>query len=176
MNGYYECLKTIHPKIDASSSYFYNEKILPIYIDLNKSSDFFDRDNPQLFEIHLIRQLIDSLKRQIEAIFDTPFLLLFKKENPALDDLEYIEKLLTNGLLLSVSKTIDTKTKNVQKENDSINANIGLKKIELGASSTLEILDENAQTYSETKGFNTQEFLNKLTDIRVKAGIDYIYI
>lgn len=176
MNGYYECLKTIHPKIDTSSTYFSNEKILPIYIDLSKSSDFFDRDNSQLFEIHFIRQLIDSLKRQIEAIFDKPFLLLFKKENPALDDLDYIEKLLTKGVLLSVSKTIDTKTKNVQKENDNLNASIGLEKIELGASSSLELSDENIQAYSETKGFNTQEFLNKLADIRVKAGIDYIYL
>lgn len=175
MNGYYECLKTIHPKIDTPSPYF-NKKILPIYIDLSKSFDFFDRDNDQLFEIHFIRQLIESLKSQIEAIFDKPFLVLFRKENPALKDLDYIEKLLTEGILLSISKTIDTNTKNVQKENDNINGSVGLKKIDLEASRALELVDENVKTYSETKGFNTQEFLNKLADIRVKAGIDYIYL
>lgn len=77
LKGYYECLKTLQK--DKSSDYFYEEKILPLYIDLSNCSDLFEKDNLALLEIHFVRQLIDSLKRQIEAVLDNKFLILFKK-------------------------------------------------------------------------------------------------
>ncbi|PKG43754.1 hypothetical protein, partial [Psychroflexus sp. MES1-P1E] len=63
LKGYYECLKSI-----KNNSEYLDNKILPIYIDLGNCGDIFDKDNFELFEIHFVRQIIDSLRRQLESI------------------------------------------------------------------------------------------------------------
>jgi len=128
LRGYYECLKTISPKLKDEESILVDTKVLPIYIDLSTCNDLFDStDSQDLVEVHFIRQFIESLKTQLELMFDENFLLLFKKENPALDDLEWIEKVLIEGITLynQRERTVITKTK--ETESDELNAKLSLK-------------------------------------------------
>ena len=67
LKGYFECLKTIRGK---DKSEYLDRKVLPIYIDLSNCGDIFDKDNFELFEIHFVRQIIDSLGKQLESIYD----------------------------------------------------------------------------------------------------------
>lgn len=174
LKGYYECLKTLQK--NKSSDYFYEEKILPLYIDLSNCSDLFEKDNLALLEIHFVRQLIDSLKRQIEAVLDSKFLILFKKENPALDDLEAVEKLLIEGITVSISKNVSSTKKETAEQNDSISASLSPDSIGLKSSISDKNTQENTSSYNQTKGLNIQEFLNKIKDIIKKAKIDYVYL
>ncbi|MBK6952305.1 MAG: hypothetical protein IPH24_09730 [Crocinitomicaceae bacterium] len=59
LRAYYECLKTISPKLKDKPNIFDKEKVLPIYVDLSTCNDLFDtEDNLQLIEVHFIRQTI----------------------------------------------------------------------------------------------------------------------
>lgn len=53
MRAYYECLKTISPKIKEDSSIIGSSKILPIYIDLNQCKDIFEEADEQICENYL---------------------------------------------------------------------------------------------------------------------------
>lgn len=75
LKGYNECLKTIR----GEESVYLSTKILPIYIDLSNCGDIFDKDNFDLFEIHFIRQIISSLKRQLESIYDEKIICFLRK-------------------------------------------------------------------------------------------------
>lgn len=176
LKGYYECLKTIHPEISDTSEYFINEKVLPLYIDLSSCSDMFNKESLELLELHFVRQLIDSLKRQIEAVFEEKFLIVFKKENPALDDLELIEKLLVKGITIATSKRVNVKESFKEKESNSIGASLSMSNPNVHSGISEEQENTTDIAFSETKGLNVQEFLNKINDIRKKAKIDYIYL
>ena len=68
LRGYYECLKTIAPKLKDKANMVQGNKVLPIYIDLSTCNDLFDSDDDlNLIEIHFIRQIIDSLKKTVGA-------------------------------------------------------------------------------------------------------------
>ena len=177
LRGYYECLKTISPKLKGKEHIFDNEKILPIYIDLSNCAELFgSTENPQLLEVHFIRQVIDALKSQLEVMFDENFLLVFKKENPALDDLDYIEKILVEGITLSTDKKIAIVDKTKEVENAGIKAKLVLDKPEFnGELSSMHEFEQTIQ-YGEVRGLNIQYFLNKINDIRKKAKIDCIYV
>jgi hypothetical protein len=132
LRAYYECLKTISPKLKDKESLFDSEKILPIYIDLSTCNDLFDsEDNLQLIEVHFIRQVIESLKKQLELMFDDTFLLVFKKENPALEDLDFIEKVLVEGIALRNQGTSAITTRSKQSEVAEVGSKITLKDVEL---------------------------------------------
>lgn len=178
LRGYYECLKTISPKLrQKKSEYFDDEKILPIYIDLSNCNELFNSETPNnIVEIHFVRQIIDSLKRQLEVMFDESFLLLFKKENPALDDLEYIERVLIEGITLLVDRKVSKTDKDKVSESAELKAKISMTgaSIDAGMKSTNE--EESETKYNELRGLNVQDFLNKINDIRKKAKIDSIFI
>lgn len=174
MKGYFECLKTLQK--GESLEYFHENKILPLYIDLSNCNDLFEKDNLSLLEIHFVRQLIDSLKRQIEAVLDEKFLLVFKKENPALDDLDIIEKLLIEGVTISKSKNILATDKKSNQESDSLGFEITPEKIGISGQVSDQRSIEQTRSYNQTKGLNIQEFLNKIKDIIKKAKIDYVYL
>ncbi|WP_247235325.1 hypothetical protein [Telluribacter sp. SYSU D00476] len=177
LRGYYECLKTISPKLKNQSSIFNDRKILPIYIDLSTCNDLFDTENDfNLIEVHFIRQIIESLKKQLELMFDESFLLIFRKENPALNDLEYIEKVLVEGITLYNQRqlTVIDKTKNSESSEDSISATskdlgFGFKDVNVDES-------EKTTNYTQIRGINVQDFLNKVNSIKKKARIDSIYV
>jgi len=174
LKGYFECLKTL--KKNESSDYFYEEKILPLYIDLSNCNDLFEKNNLALLEIHFVRQLIDSLKRQIEAVLDEKFLLVFKKENAALDDLDIIEKLLIEGVTISKSKSIAATEKKSSEQNDSLSFDISPEKLSVSGQISDKSGFEQTKNYNQTQGLNIQEFLNKIKDIIKKAKIDYVYL
>jgi Cdc6-like AAA superfamily ATPase len=133
LRAYFECLKTISPKLRDKPSVFDKEKVLPIYIDLSTCNDLFDsEDNLQLIEVHFIRQIIESLKRQLELMFDDKFLLVFKKENPALDDLDYIEKVLVEGIALRNQNVSTISTKTSETEQAEISSKLGLSESDVG--------------------------------------------
>ena len=177
LRAYYECLKTISPKLKDKKSVFNQEKVLPIYIDLSTCNDLFDsEDNLQLIEIHFIRQIIESLKRQLELMFDDKFLLLFKKENPALEDLEFIEKVLIEGIALRNESSTNISTKLTNSEQIEINSKLSLANPEVGGKFGINNALETGQSYSQLRGINVQDFLNRINDIKKKAKIDNIFI
>lgn len=177
LRAYFECLKTISPKLKDKASVFDKEKVLPIYVDLSTCNDLFDsEDNLQLIEIHFIRQIIESLKRQLELMFDDKFLLLFKKENPALEDLEFIEKVLVEGIALRNQATTEISTMHSESEQIEINAKLSLTDAEVGSKIGVNNSAETGRSFSQLRGINVQDFLNKINDIKKKAKIDNIFI
>lgn len=177
LRAYYECLKTISPKLKDKISVFDKEKVLPIYVDLSTCNDLFDsEDNLQLIEVHFIRQIIESLKKQLELMFDDKFLIIFKKENPALEDLEFIEKVLVEGIALRNQTTTSVSTKSTESEQAAISQKLSLTQAELSGTFAASSSIETGKTYTQLRGINVQDFLNKINDIKKKAKIDNIYI
>lgn len=177
LRAYFECLKTISSKLKNKNNLFDNEKVLPIYIDLSKCTDLFDTENNlELIEVHFIRQMIESLKKQLDLMFDDSFLLVFKKENPALDDLDLIEKILVEGVALRNTKTASVVDRKQSSKKDTVSASVDLEKIGVSANCESEVEFEKTQTFSQLRGVNVQDFLNKINEIKKKAKIDYIYI
>lgn len=177
LRGYYECLKSIAPKLKDKEGLIQEGKVLPIYIDLSTCNDLFDSNNDlSLIEIHFIRQIIDSLKKQLNLMFEEKFLAVFSKENPALDDLDYIEKVLVEGIILSTSKQVSLSSASKSAESAEISADISRSDIRVAGKQN-EIFElEQSKTVDQIKGLNIQEFLNKISDIKKKAGIDSIYV
>lgn len=178
LRGYYECLKTVSPKINEKSSYFEsNEKILPIYIDISKCNDLFDSENDLgLLEIHFVSQIIESMKRQLALIFESKFLGFIKNKNPALEGLEFIEKILVEGRALKNGQQRSVSTKSASSTTGSFTSKLTYYapqiESELASSTAAEITSQ----YNQLRGLNIQDFLNKINDIRKKAEIDCIYI
>lgn len=177
LRAYFECLKTISPKLKGSDSVFDKEKVLPIYVDLSTCNDLFDtEDNLQLIEVHFIRQIIDSLKKQLELMFDDKFLLLFKKENPALEDLEYIEKVLVEGIALRNQTTSTISIKSIETEQVQLNTKLSPTNVEIGGGLSVGSTYEAGESYSQLRGINVHDFLEKINDIKKKAKIDNIFV
>ena len=177
LRGYYECLKTISPKLQKKNRLIEDKKVLPIYIDLSTCNDLFDSENDlHLIEIHFIRQIIDALKKQLGLMFDEKFLALFKKENPALDDLYFIERILIEGVTISSSKEYDITTSVKQSETAEVSTSISAQNPTLGGKASDSFTLEQSRKRTQLKGLNVQEFLNKINDIKKKAEIDSIYV
>ncbi|MGG3677448.1 MULTISPECIES: ORC-CDC6 family AAA ATPase [Heyndrickxia] len=177
LRGYYECLKTISPKLKEKKHNFGSRKVLPIYIDLTTCNEIFDSENRMdLIEIHFIREMIASLKSQLEVMFDEKYLFIFKKENPVLDDLEFIEKVLVKGLRISTSKTNEIVNTEKETKVASAKANLKSEKPEIGASLVQTNEDGHQEKIREIRGLNIQDFIRKVAEIKRKAGLDSIYV
>lgn len=177
LRGYYECLKTISPKLEDDSSQLNGSKVLPIYIDLSTCNDLFDsNDDQNLIEIHFIRQIIDALKKQLDLMFDDKFLAIFKRDNPALDDLDYIEKVLVQGITISESKEVDVASLSKRSSDEELNVELSQVKQKVGGKQNKSISNQESRSVTQYKGLNVQEFLNKISDIKKKAKIDSIYV
>lgn len=177
IRGYYECLKTISPKISQESEIFGDKKILPVYVDLSNCNEIFNSDeNISLIEVHFVRQIIESLKRQLGVMFDDHFLLVFKKENPALDDLEYIEKVLVEGIALLKERKVGVTNKAKSTEMASLSAHMAPSETGIGSEvCSTEEMEKTTQSI-EIRGLNVQDLLSKINDIRRKAKIDSIFV
>ena len=133
LRGYYECLKTVSPKLKGATHHFGNKKVLPIFIDLSTCNEIFNSEETgDLIEVHFVRQIIDALKRQIEVMFDKTNWTLFKKENSALSDLDFIEKALVEGLTIVGSRSVDVSKKETEKSNSSMEARFSLTSSSIG--------------------------------------------
>jgi len=177
LRGYYECLKSIAPKLKGKERLITQDKVLPIYIDLSTCNDLFDSNNDlNLIEIHFIRQIIDSLKKQLNLMFEEKFLAVFSKENPALDDLDFIEKVLVEGITLSTSKQVSLTSARKTAEQSEVSGEISNTSAKVSGKHNETYELAQSKTVEQIKGLNVQEFLNKISDIKKKAGIDYIYV
>jgi hypothetical protein len=177
LRGYFECLKTISPKLNNKISLFGDSKVLPIFIDLSTCTDLFDtQDDLSLIEVHFIRQIIESLKKQLELMFDESFLIVFKKENPALDDLEYIEKVLVEGITLINQRQVNVSVKSRETESADLSAKLSLTEAGIDSKINTSSEQESSTSYSQVRGINVQDFLSKINDIKKKAKIDNIFI
>jgi hypothetical protein len=177
LRGYYECLKSIAPKLKDKNRLISQDKVLPIYIDLSTCNDLFDSNNDlNLIEIHFIRQIIDSLKKQLNLMFEEKFLAVFSKENPALDDLDYIERVLVEGITLSTSKQVSVTSARKAAESSEVSAEISSTKAKVSGKQNESYELAQSKTVEQIKGLNVQEFLNKISDIKKKADIDSIYV
>jgi len=176
LRAYYECLKTISPRLRGEHNIFGNQKILPIFIDLSNCDEIFTSDEADhLTEIHFVRQIIASLKTQLEVMFDSKKLLIFKQENPALDDLEYIERVLVEGIALRYGKNAKIQTIEKIKNDAKVDAEVG-QTLRIGSSMAKTEEQEKITESNQISGLNIQEFYNKVNEIRKKAGIDSIYV
>lgn len=177
MRGYYECLKTISPKLKEKVNTLGDKKILPIYIDLTSCNELFSSENRlELLEIHFIRQVIANLKSQLDVMFDEKHLKIFKKENPALDDLEYIEKILVEGMKIGHSSNIKVQTTMLDALESSVGGNLSLTDATLNSNLKQNNSNSQQREFTEVRGINIQEFLKKINDIKKKAKIDSIFI
>jgi hypothetical protein len=177
LRGYYECLKSIAPKLKDRDSLISQNKVLPIYIDLSTCNDLFDSNNDlNLIEIHFIRQIIDSLKKQLNLMFEEKFLAVFSKENPALDDLDFIEKVLVEGITISASKKVSLTSARKAGESSEVSVEISSAQAKVAGKQNKSYELAQSKTVEQIKGLNVQEFLNKINDIKKKAGIDSIYV
>ena len=70
LRAYYECLKTISPKIKETSNVIGDRKILPIYIDLNQCKDIFEETDERILERVFIGKIISELKQQLNTVFE----------------------------------------------------------------------------------------------------------
>ncbi|WP_289284098.1 MULTISPECIES: hypothetical protein [unclassified Methylophaga] len=176
LRGYFECLKSIAPKLKSDSHILGNRKVLPIYVDLSTCNDLFDNDNEiTSVETHFIRQLIDSLKKQLYLMFDDKYLAFFQRENPTLNDLELIEKVLIEGETIASSKIYDEKTSHKQESDIDLGVELSNKpKLKSNLSDKESV--EQSRTIQKIKGLNAQEFLNRINTIKKKANIDSIYV
>ncbi len=177
LRGYYECLKSISPKLRDKNRLIAQDKVLPIYVDLSTCNDLFDSNNDlNLLEIHFIRQIIDSLKKQLNLMFEEKFLSIFSKENPALDDLDFIEKVLVEGIVLSTSKQFSLTSAKKAAEGTEISVEISSANAKVAGKQNESSEISQTKTVEHIKGLNVQEFLNKINVIKKKAGIDSIYV
>ena len=166
LRGYYECLKTIAPKLKDKERLIQQDKVLPIYIDLSTCNDLFDSNNDlNLIEIHFIRQIIDSLKKQLNLMFEEKFLAVFSKENPALDDLGFIEKVLVEGITLSTSKQVSLTSARKSAENSELSVEVSSTNAKVSGALNESYELAQSKTEQQIKGLNVQEFLNKISDI-----------
>ena len=172
LKGYNECLKTIK----RGESEYLTNKILPIYIDLSNCGDIFDKDNFELLETHFIRQIISSLKTQLESMYGEKYYGIFKKDNPVINDLDYIEKLLISGLTISQSKSININDNSSHNISNEARVNISTESLGFDLSHQNARNNETDRSYSQNQGLNTQEFLNKINEIIAKVNVDCIYI
>ncbi|MEY2362597.1 hypothetical protein R6U76_23140 [Lysinibacillus capsici] len=148
MRGYLECIKTLIPSKFGHSEYFYNEKVLPVFIDLSKCRDiFYKENNEDSIEMNFILQIIEALKKQLEIIFNPIELRELKKDSTAFQELDYIENILLNAL-----------------------------KVEQQSNNTNMLNDINQLSLEISEKLNVQNFLDKINNIRIKAGIHKIYV
>lgn len=177
LRGYFECLKTISSKVKGESGYFGDRRILPIYIDLSNCNEIFSESYTlAAIEIYMVRQIIQSLKEQLKLIFDEKVLGIFRKENPALDDLLFIEDALINGLTIQNSRRLEFNDEYKQKTEDSIQGRISLTDAGISGKSSYDFENASSMSYEQMRGLDIQSFLNKIDEIRSKAGIDDIFV
>ncbi|MCT4618347.1 MAG: helix-turn-helix domain-containing protein [Marinisporobacter sp.] len=175
LKGYYECLKTISKKVEKKSDILGDDKILPIYVDLSNCKEMLgEHSDLNLLEINFVRQLMMNLKAQLNLIFEEKFLSKFI-ENPSLEGLDYIQKVLVEGITVSNRAT---KVEEKVSLSDSTGIKAGLNTTGASAEMNYGMAQgiESTIHHNEVRGLDVQSFLNKINEIRKKAQIDYIYI
>lgn len=98
MRAYYECLKTVSPKVKIESPILQKKKVLPIYIDLSQCKDIFSDDDACLEE-SFISKLVAEFQRQLKTIFEEHFFKCLSKDFSQMDEFAQIQSMLMEGIL-----------------------------------------------------------------------------
>lgn len=175
MRAYYECLKTISPKIKEDSSIIGNSKILPIYIDLNQCKDIFEEADEQILERIFIAKIISELKLQLNTVFELDKLKILKRDNSRLAEFDYIEEVLKYGIDIKINRR-DEKEDVKLESKENISGKISFTELEAIASVNEGMERHITRSVDRMEGISVQEFLVILGNIRKKSHLDAIYI
>lgn len=175
MRSFYECLKTVSPKIAEESEYFGSKKVLPIYIDLSQCKDIFDESDEQKLEITFISKIISELRSQLSIMFELNNFKIFKKDNSKLEEFKYIENVLKHGVEMKVS-TKDNKKEIKTYSEDRVGGAISLKGVQVIAGIEEDLETITTQSIDKITGVSVQEFLSILGSIRKESNLDAIYV
>ncbi|MCU5395976.1 hypothetical protein, partial [Bacillus toyonensis] len=181
IRAYFECIKTLSPSKFGESNYFWDEKILPIFIDLSKCREIFLKENNEdSIELNFILQIIESLKKQLEIIFNPIEMMSFKKSSTAYEELDYIENILLSYLNVdSVTAENDIGPQlsmnlmgnlNIQQFLDRINSiriNAGIDKIYIFVDEFSDLSEEEQVNFSAL----FQKFLGSKINMFFKIGV-----
>lgn len=175
MRSFYECLKTVSPKIAEKSEYIGAKKVLPIYIDLSQCKDIFDEDDEQTLERTFITKIVAELRNQLSIMFELNNFKIFKKNTSKLEEFEYIENVLKYGIEIKVS-TKDKKEEIKTCSKDSVGGSISFKDAQVTAGIEEGLETVTTQSIDKISGVCIQEFLSTLGSIRRESKLDAIYI
>lgn len=175
MRAYYECLKTISPKIKDTSEILIDKKILPIYIDLSQCKDIFDANDSDSLERSFILKILSDLREQLHTIFEDDKLKILKEDYSKTDIFSELSAFIQEGMLIKTEK------KNIQQETminstNEISAKLRITDMEVGASSSEGIIEKRTNEFEEVRNCNVQTLLSYLGKIRKKSKIDAIYV
>jgi len=175
MRSFFECLKTVSPKISDISEYIGIKKVLPIYIDLSQCKDIFDEDDEQTLERTFISKIVSELRSQLSIMFELNNFKLFKKDTSKLEEFDYIYNVLKYGIEIKVS-TKDKKEEIKTSTKDNIGGSISLKDMQFTAGIEESQEAVTTQSIEHLRGVSVQEFLSMLGSIRKESKLDAIYI
>lgn len=175
MRCYYECLKTISPKISSKSIIFEDKKVLPLYIDLSQCKDIFEKDDEENIEHNFIRYLVKELKDQLSIMFEQSKMKIFKEDTSKMKEFDFIAQALLEGITIKREITAQEVT---QKESskDGFSSNVSLDNIGMDINLQDEYETKIVKNIFETTNFNIQDFLSALGDIRRASKINAIYV
>lgn len=174
MKCYYECLKTVSPRISKKSMIFADKRVLPLYIDLSQCKDIFEKEEKNI-EHNFISYLVKELQEQLLVMFEQSKMRIFKEDTSKMPEFDYIAQALIEGITIKRS----TSTQEiVQKEtmNDSVSGTLSLSNAEISAGLEEGVEFSVTKQISETTSFNVQELLSALGTIRRASKIDAIYV
>ena len=174
MRAYYECLKTVSPKVKSASPILQKKKVLPIYIDLSQCKDIFSND-VSILEESFIAKVVAELQRLLKTIFDEKTLKWFGKDFSKLDAFTQIQTMLMEGTLLKSSVEDITVTSSYQSK-DSDALKLSLKNFDYSAGAEDSESYQQTSKIKEKRGISVQDFLTFLGTIRKQSGLNAIYI
>lgn len=175
MRSFYECLKTVSPKISDNSDYIGKKKVLPIYIDLSQCKDIFEEDDEQALERTFISRIVSELRSQLSIMFELSNFKLLKKDTSKLEEFEYIENVLKYGIEIKVSSK-DRKEEIKTASKEKIGGSISFKEAQITADMEEDLETVTTQSIDKINGVSIQEFLSTLGTIRKESKLDSIYI
>ncbi|MBE5860022.1 MAG: hypothetical protein E7301_07850 [Butyrivibrio sp.] len=174
MRAYYECLKTISPRVNEKSNILLGKKILPIYIDLSKCKELLEKEEAN-FEINFILRLVEEIRSQLRDIFDGSNLKLFVKDYSKLNKFNEIAEIIRNGIVLKShisAKNIEKTTKMT----DTVGAGVSLDKVGIDVEASNEEMCLLNYSIDDERGLDANTFVNILGEIRKQSKLDAIYI
>lgn len=174
MRAYYECLKTVSPKVKIESPILQKKKVLPIYIDLSQCKDIFSDDDACLEE-SFISKLVAEFQRQLKTIFEEHFFKCLSKDFSQMDEFAQIQSMLMEGILFK-STAEDIAITSSCEIKDSTDLNIGSKGMNLSAGMVDFTSYQQTAKIKEKRGVSVQDFLAFLGTIRKQSRLDAIYI
>lgn len=175
MRCYYECLKTVSPKITKKSKVFEDKRVLPLYIDLSQCKDIFEKEDEKNIEHNFIKYLVKELKDQLEVMFEQSKMKIFKEDASKMKEFDFIAQALLEGITIKREITAQEVT---QKENskEGFSSSISVEKVGVDVGIEDEYETKIVKNVSETTNFNVQDFLSALGIIRRTSKINAIYV